>query len=249
MKIRAVLLGAASAALVSLAGCVETSGTAGNGGATATNTASRTASASITRGKTDEERALERDVRNLNQITRDIVVANTVQGAIVGALAGCALAELTGRKCAQGAVVGGVAGGVYGNNVGRQAAQAKRTMVELDQTIAKLRNVQQQLTGVETSLRAVLRKQNSEIASLRRQVSAGQLSAAAVRARISSINANRRAVSEGLQASENNVAEERATLVSLERDSGQNLSTAKNAVSSTQSRIRSLRNTVQLVSN
>lgn len=248
MTLRVAAMGTVSCLLIALAGC-ETTGTNGGSGSSSARSVSMPASASIQRGKTAEERKLEREVKNLNQITRDIVISNTVQGAVVGAVAGCALAELTGRKCANGAVVGGVAGGLFGNNVGRKAAADKRQMVQLDQTIAKLRGIQEKLSGVESNLRAVLRRQNSEIASLRRQVSAGQVSASAAKSRISSINDNRRTISSGLAVSENNLAKERATLVSASKQSGQNVNAATRAVSSTQSRVRSLRNTVQLVSN
>lgn len=238
-----------SIALISLSGCVESTGSSGGAsGGTAQATASAP-SVSVSRGKTAEERKLEREVQNLNQITRDIIVSNTVQGVVVGALAGCALSRLAGKDCADGAVAGGIAGGIYGNQVGRQAAQKKRELVAADQTLAKPRGIRQKLSGVESNLMAVLRKQDSEIASLRRQVSAGQVSASAAKSRISSINDNRRTVSNGLAKSEANVASEKAKLVNLERGSGENYATTKAAVDSTSSRIRSLRNTVKLVSS
>jgi chromosome segregation ATPase len=159
------------------------------------------------------------------------------------------LARLNGRDCRDGAIAGGLLGGLAGNQIGQAAAEAKRDLVKADETLAKLRGVQQKLSGIETSLQAVLRRQNSEISSLRRQLAAGQVTQSAVNSRIGSINSNRAAVINGLQAGETNIAREKAELVSLERESGQNLRTTKRAVDSTQARIRSLRNTVRIVSN
>lgn len=230
-----------------LSGCVEGT-TAGAGGGSVAASASAS-SASVTRGKTAEERQLEAEVRDLNQITRNIIVSNTVQGAIVGALGGCILAELTNGNCGRGAVAGGLLGGLAGNTVGRQAAQKKRELVAADETIAKLRGVEARLSGVQASLRAVTRRQNSEIASLRRQVAAGQVSASAAKRRISAINANRTAVIRGLDASRQNVAKEEAQLVRLEQQSGERYTSTKRQVRQTSNRIQSLRNSVALIPN
>ncbi|MEM7671231.1 MAG: hypothetical protein AAF317_19265 [Pseudomonadota bacterium] len=190
---------------------------------------------------------MEREVRDLNQITRNIIVSNTIQGAVAGAVAVCVIVELASGACGEGAISGALTGGLFGNAVGRQAAQKKRELVAADQTLEKLRGVQAQLTGVEQNLRAVLNRQNSEIASLRRQVSAGQVSASAARSRINAINDNRANVIRGLDASRENVSEEQAKLVRLEQESGENLRSTRRAVSSTSNRIQALRNTVRLV--
>lgn len=234
------------AAAMGVAGCVEGTPGAQQNGSPALRSAAP--AAAVARGKTAEERKLERDVRNLNQITRDIVISNTIQGAVAGAIAGCVLANLTDRDCKDGAIAGGIAGGIFGNQVGRQAAQAKREMVQLDATLAKLRGVSERLSRVETDLRAVVNRQNSEIASLRRQVNAGQVSASAAQARIAAINSNRQAVRDGLQSSRANVDREGAKLASLEHESAAGRTEVRRAVSNTSNRIARLRNSVRLVS-
>lgn len=231
--------------VLALAGCVEGVPGASPSGASTGSSATQVA---VARGKTAEERALEKEVRSLNEVTRNIVVSNTIQGALAGAAAGCLLARVTNRDCADGAIAGGLLGGVAGNQVGRAAAQKKRELVSADQTLAKLQGVSQRLASVEGNLRSVVARQNSEIASLRRQVSAGQVSSRAAQSRINAINSNRRAVINGLDASRANVDKEQQNLIRVEQESGQSQARLKRAVGGTSNRIQRLRNSVSLVS-
>jgi len=239
----------AAGAVVTLSACQDTTNPGSVSASSAPNQVQTVATASVQRGKTAEEKKLEQEVLSLNQVTRDIVVNNTIQGALAGAAVGCVLAHLNNGSCGRGAVAGGLFGGVAGNQVGQQAAEAKRDLVQADQTIAKLKNVNARLGSVEEQLRAVVSRQNSEISSLRRQLAAGQVSKSSYDARISAINNNRQTVIAGLAKSENNVAEERALLVSAEKETGQQLSSTRAAVDSTRSRISSLRRSIQLISS
>lgn len=246
MEMRKSLPAVAAGLMLALSGCEE----AGNVSAsTSPSSAQIASSSSVQRGKTSEELKLEREVRNLNQITQDIVVSNTIQGALAGAAIGCLIGHMTRDNCGQGALAGGLLGGVAGNQVGQQAAQAKRELVAADQTIAKLKGINTRLNSVESQLRGVVSRQNSEIASLQRQLAAGQVSRSAFDSRVSAINSNRQEVINGLAASEKNVAEERAQLVSAEREGGQQLTSTKAAVDSTRSRIASMRQSVNLISS
>ncbi|MHA6325220.1 hypothetical protein [Roseivivax sp. CAU 1753] len=202
----------------------------------------------MTTGKTSAEIELEKEVQDLDQVTRTIIASNTVQGGLAGALGGCVISGLTNGDCGSGALRGGMLGGIRGNQVGQQAAQVKRDLVQADQTIANLKEINRKLSGVEANLRMVIDRQDSEIASLKRQLGAGQVSAQSVNARVSAINDNRTAVIDGLLASERNVSEERARLVAVETQSGQSLSQAKNAVGSTQNRIASMRKSIAMAS-
>lgn len=202
-----------------------------------------------TSGKTSEELQLEREVSDLNRVTRNIVFSNTAQGIVLGTAAGCIAAEVADDNCVRGGVIGGVIGGIFGNQVGREAAQAKRDIVSSEEVVQRLQGVNQQLNGIETDLQAVVRKQNSEIASLRRQLDAGQVSQSSVDARIAAINSNRQTISTSLAESEQNVVNERAKLVTAERESGQSLTNSKRAADSTRSRLQSLRGQVRQVSS
>lgn len=236
-----LMVGLISSALV-LSACTEATT---SGGYTTS-----AASASFAAGKTAEERELEAQVRDLDQVTKNIVVSNTVQGAVFGALAGCGVGLLLGGgrdDCAKGAVVGGLAGGVAGNQVGQAAAQKKREMVERDKVLANLRGVSTKLDGIEGRLHAVLRSQDAELTSLRRQVKANQISQSAYEKRVQAINANRKAVDSGLAKSQANVAETRQEIRVATQQGQSGLGTIDKAAASTESRLARNRKLLTLI--
>jgi chromosome segregation ATPase len=199
------------------------------------------------KGKTSAELSLEKQAKSLTEVSRNIVVRNTIEGAAAGALAGCLIAELTGGDCAQGAILGGVAGGVGGNAVGKKAANVNKELVNQRQVIASLSGINKKLAGVQSSLRRVVSAQNTEIGSLKRQLNNKQISKSQYSSRLRAINSNRRNVSASLQRPEANVAKSRKTLVSLEKQGGKSLSSSKKAAASTQNRLANLRKSVSLV--
>ncbi len=201
-------------------------------------------------GKNANEIALEREVKALQQQTRNIIVRNTIEGAVVGAFAGCALAMMMGgdeQDCARGAMVGSVAGGVGGNAVGRAAAEKNTELVKQDAILANLKGINSKLGSVQSRLSAVLAAQKSELASLKRQLDAKQISKSAYDARVRSINANRTAVASGLQAAESGVARSRSELASIERQGGRALPALQSAAKSTESRLKAMRGTIDLM--
>jgi hypothetical protein len=220
---------------LALAGCT---GTTGGDGASSSSGAA--VASSVSAKKTDAERKLEAEAKSLNQVTNDIIVRNTVEGAVVGALAGCGIALLMGgdgNDCARGAVVGGVAGGVTGNQVGRAAAAKNVELVKRDQVLANLRGVSTRLNSVESNLRSVVRAQNAEIASLNRQLAAGQVTKSSYNARVNAINSNRRTVESALAASERNIVKTRNELRSARQQGQQGLGPVDSAAASTQDRL------------
>ncbi len=211
-------------------------------------------------GKNANEIALEREVKALQQQTKNIIVRNTIEGAVVGAFAGCALAMMiggnrqdgdgrggNGQDCARGAVVGGIAGGVGGNAIGRAAAEKNAELVKQDAILANLKGINSKLGSVQSRLSAVLAAQKSELASLKRQLDAKQISKSAYDARVRSINANRTAVASGLQAAESGVARSRSELASIERQGGRALPALQSAAKSTESRLKAMRGTIDLM--
>lgn len=201
-------------------------------------------------GRTTEERALEQQVRSLNQVSRDIVVRNTVQGIGAGAVGGCVAGLLLGgdeQDCLRYGLAGAAVGGVAGNAVGRRAASVNEELVRQDAIIANLRGVNQQLGSVRSNLSQVVSSQNAEIGSLRRQLANEQISQRAYQARVQAINANRATVINGLAESERNVATSRAELVSIQQQTGQPLSQSTREAAATQQRIATIRNSISLV--
>lgn len=94
---------------------------------------------------------------------------------------------------------------------------------------------------------AVLAAQKAEIASLKRQLDAKQISKCSYDARIRSINSNRTAVANGLQAAEAGVARSRTDLAAVEKEGGRPMPALQTAAKSTESRLKSLRGSIDLV--
>ena len=197
------------------------------------------------------ESKLLAETKSLNRQSKDIVARNVVEGAVMGAAAGCALSLLLGGDaddCAEGAAMGAVAGGAVGYGAGKEAANANKKLVEQKEVIAKLSGINQKLGSIETRLRSVVRQQNAELASLRRQVSAGQISESAYKARVLGVNSNRRAVQEALQKTSARVDGAYKNLVALEKDGAGNLARSKAAATSTKNRLNRTAQSIRLVS-
>ncbi|MEL6596189.1 MAG: hypothetical protein AAFQ47_09655 [Pseudomonadota bacterium] len=200
--------------------------------------------------KTAQEKELEKQARSLNQVSKDIIVRNTVEGALIGAAAGCGIAVLMGgdgNDCLVGAAVGGVAGGVGGNAVGRQAAEKNEEIVKTAEVVKNLGQVSSRLNGVETNLRAVLKSQDAEIRSLRRQVQSSQISQSQYQTRVKAINSNRRVVSNELRRSEANVVQASQQLDQASSQGQTGLGTAKKAAASNQNRLKRTLATIKQV--
>lgn len=217
-----------------LSACVEDSG------------AVSALSGGSSKGKTAAEVSLEKEARSLSQVSRDIIVRNTVQGVVAGAVAGCIAAQLFGGDCAQGAVAGGIIGGVGGNAAGRKAASANKQLVNQRQVIANLSGVNKRLGVVQSRLRSVVSAQNAEIGSLRRRLASNQVSKSQYSSRIRAINSNRASVSSSLLRAEQNVAKSQKTLVSLGKQDGRSYATERRAAGSTQNRLSRLRKSASL---
>lgn len=204
----------------------------------------------VAAGKNAQEVALEKDVQSLSKQTQDIIVRNTVEGALVGAALGCGLILAMGGDrddCVRGALIGGVAGAAGGNAIGQQTAAKNNELVKQDAILANLKGVNSKLEGVTAKLDTVLKAQSTEIASLRRQVDSKQISQSQYDSRLKSINSNRKAVSDGLLTAEKNVAGSRTQLVALEKEGGTPIPSLKEAASSTEKRLATLRGTVSLI--
>ena len=201
-------------------------------------------------GKTQAERKLEAEARSLNQISRNIIVKNTIEGAVIGAAAGCGIAVILGgdsSDCLTGAAIGGVAGGVGGNAVGRQAAQKNEQIVKTAEVVKNLSQVSQRLNGVEAQLASVVRSQNSEIRSLKRQLDANQVSQSTYNARVRAINSNRTAVRNELAKSEANVDKASKQLASARAGGQSDVRAAQRAASSSKARLARTRNSIKLI--
>ena len=202
--------------------------------------------------KTAAELKLEKSARSLNQVSKDIIVKNTVEGAVIGAAVGCGLALIlggNGADCAKGAAVGAIGGGVAGNAVGKKAASKNEQIVKRDQVLKNLTGVSQRLNTVEAQLQGVVRSQNSEIASLRRQLANGQIEKTAYSNRVKSINANRTAVKASLQKSSKNMANTSNEIRAAQRKGQTGLGGADKATVNTKARMDRTIRSIKTIAN
>ncbi|WP_424980026.1 hypothetical protein [Leisingera sp. S232] len=200
--------------------------------------------------KTPEERALEAEARNLNQVSRNIIVKNTLEGAAVGALAGCGLALLLGGDggdCAAGAAAGAVVGGVGGHAVGAKTAKKNEEIVRTKEVVANLSQVSTRLNSVEAKLRNVLSSQSAEIRSLKRQLQAGQVSESAYKTRVRAINSNRSAVQASLAKSEQNMVNAKGQIAQARSQGQPGLAQASQAAESNRRRLARTRATIKAI--
>lgn len=231
------ILGLGIIAMLGLAACTEESMQIASMGASSAQ-------------KTEAEKQLEAEARSLNQVSRNIVVKNTVEGAVIGAAAGCGFALLLGgnaEDCAKGAVAGGVVGGVAGNAVGKQAAAKNEEIVKTAEVVKNLTQVSQRLNTVEANLRSVVKSQDAEIRSLRRQLDADQISESAYKSRVRAINSNRTVVINQLQISEKNMQTASQELSSAAKQGQTGLSQVQRAAASNQQRLAKTRASIQLI--
>jgi uncharacterized protein YcfJ len=201
-------------------------------------------------GKTEAERKLETEARSLNQVSRNIIVKNTVEGAVIGAAAGCGIAVLLGGNsddCLRGAAVGGVAGGIGGNAVGRESAAKNEQIVKTAEVVQNLSQVSNRLNGVQAQLASVVRSQDSEIRSLKRQLDANQVSQSTYNARVRAINSNRTAVRNELSKSEANVDKASKQLASARAGGQSDVRSAQRAAASSKARLARTRNSIKLI--
>lgn len=233
------------ASSVSLSACNETTMTGGAG----LSAKPVSTSFSVVSQKTAAEKKLEDDVKSLNKVTSNIIARNTVEGALAGAAIGCGLMLLMGGDaddCARAAVVGGVAGGAYGNQVGKKTAAKNVELVKRDQMLANLKGVSTKLNGIEGELRSVLKSQDAELRSLKRQLATNQISQSAYNARLNAINSNRKAVDAGLAQSEKNMIKAQNEIKVAQQKGQKSLSGLSQATISTKNRLARNRKLISL---
>lgn len=177
--------------------------------------------------KTANEIALEKEAKEFASDSRKIVVQNVLQGAAVGALAGCGLALLTGEDCRRSAAAGAVAGGIGGAVAGSLAADANTELEQQKSIVANLKSTGQSLSKIETRLNQVVAAQRKEVAMLNARVKANEISDADRSARLKAINHNRAVVAAALESGVDGLEKTNTSIISFEGNSGKSMSRSK----------------------
>lgn len=166
---------------------------------------SRNASAlSFTATQDGADDAMVEQARALDQMTKDILRRTTMQGAAIGAAAGCGLAVVSaseGGKCLMGALAGGAAGAVVGNAVGQRKVRERVELVSLSRVTPAISGAQKQMATLTETMPGLLESQDQEIADLKAAHAAGEISDKAYAGRMAEIRAARAEVAQALSMS------------------------------------------------
>lgn len=158
------------------------------------------------------EREAIQATQSLARQTRDIITRNALQGAAAGAgIAGLGtlLAGGSGGDAARNAAIGAVIGGAGGAAVGSAAAEKNTQIRNREATLADLQQTNQEITAARASVQRAISEQNREIAGLRRQLQAGEISQSAYTSRVNSINRTRGQIRSNLSQASDNLASDR----------------------------------------
>lgn len=166
-----------------------------------------------------EQRLTEQAIA-LDQMTRDLKRKATLQGAAIGAAAGCGLAVVSassGGQCVAGALAGGAVGAVAGHAAGQKAVEKRVELVSLSRVTPVLAEAKNQMALVNQGLPEMLAAQSAETERLDGQLRSGDITQAQYDARLGKMQAARAELAEVLTLSASQV---RAARQALE-DAGQ----------------------------
>jgi hypothetical protein len=194
MRSSRVILSAAIA--LSLAGCVQTSepmisSRGASSGQIATSTA-------------ESEIIMTQQATALTKMTRDIIRKSTMNGAAIGALAGCGLVILSAsnaKNCVTGALAGGAVGAFAGNARGKKQAKKRVELVSPSALVRSIGKADERMDIVSRDLPGMLAEQDAELNALTLQMAQGQITEAQYVKRFEVIKANRAQLAEALSLS------------------------------------------------
>ena len=183
----------ASVLVLAVAGCAQTK----------TPFASSMSHQAVPAAQSQQEHVLAEQADALNKMSTDLVRKTTLNGAAIGALAGCGLAVVGGSKnqCIQAALVGGAVGAVTGHAKGKARVAKRVEIVELSRVLPSLRTTTNQLGVVASGVDTLIAEQDAEIFALKQQVEAGQLSQETYETRLSDIRLVRSELAQALSLS------------------------------------------------
>ncbi len=185
-------LGAALA--LSVAGCVKTN----EPSFSTRGTAAQIATSGVSEAQMAEQ------TNALTSMTRDIIRKSTLNGAALGAIAGCGLVVLSAsnaKNCVAGALAGGAIGAVAGNANGKKQAMKRIELVNPSALVRSIGKADDRMDVVSRDLPGMLAQQDAELSKLNAQMNAGQITEAQFASRFEVIKANRAQLAEALSLS------------------------------------------------
>lgn len=150
------------------------------------------------------ETAMAQQADALSRMTQDIIRKSTVNGAALGALAGCGLVVLSAsnaKNCVGGALAGGAIGAIAGNAQGKAQAAKRIELVSPSALVRSIGKADDQMEAVSRDLPQLLAAQDAELDALNRKMASGALTEAQFAQRFEVIKANRAQLAEALSLS------------------------------------------------
>ena len=147
---------------------------------------------------------MQEQTNALNKMTRNIIRKSTVNGAAVGAVAGCGLVLLSpgnAKNCVTGALAGGVVGAAVGAAQGKKQAAKRVELVSPSALFHSIRKVDDRMDVVSRDLPQLLKQQDAELASLNAKMTSGQITEDQFAHHFQLIKANRVQLAEALSLS------------------------------------------------
>lgn len=158
----------------------------------------------ITLANATSETQMQQQTNALNNMTRDIIRKSTVQGAAIGALAGCGLILLSAsnaKNCVTGALAGGAIGAAVGSANGKKQAAKRVELVSPSALVRSIGKADDRMDVVTRDLPQLLKQQDAELARLNGKLKSGQITEAQYTNRFEVIKANRMQLAEALSLS------------------------------------------------
>ena len=124
------------------------------------------------------EMQMQEQTNALNKMTRDIIRKSTVNGATIGAVAGCGLVLLSpsnAKNCVTGALAGGVVGATVGAAQGKKQAAKRVELVSPSALVRSIGKADDRMDVVSRDLPQLLKQQDAELASLNAEMTSGQI--------------------------------------------------------------------------
>ena len=150
------------------------------------------------------EMQMQEQTNALNKMTRDIIRKSTVNGAAIGAVAGCGLVLLSpsnAKNCVTGALAGGVVGATVGAAQGKKQAAKRVELVSPSALVRSIGKADDRMDVVSRDLPQLLKQQDAELASLNAEMTSGQITKDQFTHRFQVIKASRVQLAEALSLS------------------------------------------------
>jgi len=146
------------------------------------------------------EMKMQEQADALSSMTRSIIRKSTVQGAAIGAFAGCGLIILSASN-AKNCVSGGAIGAVAGAASGKKQAVKRVELVSPSALVRVIGKADDRMDVVTRDLPNLLKKQDTELSLLNDRMKSGQISEDQYAHRFEVIKANRAELAEALSLS------------------------------------------------